>query len=364
VNPNALKRRRNDPGEPRMRNGNGDNVGKSTPGEDVGVILREEVTYNSLSSDILNHISKYHPDLPHTMGALNRHTRWAMSGARKSLTVTEDNIDEIISEYGEKPNILQTVLEMKLILSSGLSRTLRQKLLPLYIAGRVLAMHITFQKEDVKFGEDGYSCRLALMDIFNDLQQFTPFLEELKLDFSALGDHLNNFMRTTPGFKVGFDGCAEISGLPGKLPALLTLSLQLNGNEIGDLGLTMLTQMNHRTLKTLYLGLKNNNIGSESMVHLLAIATATTQLQALYVDLEDNHIGTLGAIWLSQFGESRYSGVLRTLHLGLQNNSICDIGAIVIKQNLLRVPNSLGLREIPRDSRSSLIDSPGLQLNL
>jgi hypothetical protein len=315
----------------------------------------------------LNEISKFYPDLSYTMGQLDRHTRWAVRVARKSLKVTEDNIDGILSEYVEKPNPHGIVLDMQLILPEGLSQTLREKIIPLYRAGRVLAMHITFRKEDVKFGED-YSCRLVLNDFFNALERFTPFLEELKLDFSALGDDFNDFESgylpsTIPRCKVGFAGCGEIAQLRYKLPALLTLSLELNGNEIGDIGLEMLTMLKHYTLKTLYLGLKNNNIGHESMRGLLTLAD-TYPLEALHIELEDNHIGNPGAIWLSKFGESRYGGVIRTLHLGLQNNGIGDIGADILKRHLLRVTDSPGFPGIPRDSQSSPIERPGLQVNL
>jgi hypothetical protein len=257
---------------------------------------------------------------------------------------------------------------MKLIFPDGLPQTLREKITPLYRAGRVLAMDITFQREDVKFaGVNGYReyhCGwLAIRNILNDLEDFTPFLEELKLNFSALGNEFNNFETSM----VGRHGCGELSQLRHKLPALLTLSLELNGNEIGDRGLNMLTRLNHRTLKTLYLGLKNNNIGSESMENLIAMGTTDTHrhapLEALYVELEDNHIGTPGAIWLCMFGQGRYGGVIHTLHLGLQNNGICDIGADMLKRNLLR-QNFPGIPTDYQRFQGSLIDSPGLQVRI
>jgi hypothetical protein len=234
---------------------------------------------------------------------------------------------------------------------------------------------------------ESYCCWFAIRNIYQSLARFTPFLEELKLDFSALGDDFNDFesrygMQTTlgpepssytPDFKVGLVGCAEIAYLRRALPVLRTLSVELNGNEIGDLGMDRLTNLKHYpcTLKTLYLGLKNNNIGSESMKKLIAMGTTDTgrpsSLEALHVELEDNHIGTLGAIWLSMFGQGRYGGSIQTLHLGLQNNGIGDIGADILKRNLLRHQHP----GFPRDYqgflrflRSSLIDSPRLQVNL
>jgi hypothetical protein len=338
-----------------------------------------------LSPDVLNEISNYIPDAG--MNLLDTRTRFAVGGRRMVYTVTLDTIDDIIRDVVNSIGIRgRKVTAMKLVLPEGFPLRLREEITPLYQAARVLAMHITFRPEDVKFtGTNGdvWSSRLALKDTFAALESFTPFLEELKLDFSALGDDFNDFESRyipgkqdnvhreteTPKSKVGIGGCIEITTLQHILPALLTLSLELNGNEIGDIGLAMLTNLNHRTLKTLCLGLKNNNIGGESMQYLLGLGTnidtgQTTPLEVLRIELEDNHIGDTGAAMLSGFG--RFPGAIHTLHLGLQNNGIGDRGAGILisdlhgSEHFQRIQRIIGsaYHEIQRSVHLNLDNNP------
>jgi hypothetical protein len=50
-------------------------------------------------------------------------------------------------------------------------------------------------------------------------------------------------------------------------------------------------------------------------------------LDTLHIELENNHIGDEGALWLSGIGRNVYGGGIHTLHLGCKNNGIGDLGA-------------------------------------
>jgi hypothetical protein len=320
--------------------------------------------FGRLPAELLCGVAQWHPNLSHEIRTLDTKSRRAMqyghgwAGKNKAYTVTVDNVDRILNSVRPVGPNAPGKVGVKLILN-GFPLALREKMTTLYEAANVLALSITFQEADVKQYFSGVSggFRPSTVDLIDDtlceLSSFAPLLEELKLDFTALGDGSKDFETSsyahlleptgeeTPSIncKVGFAGCRALARLSRAAPHLHTLSLQLDGNEIGDAGLDVLaTSLNLPHLKELYLGLKNNNIGPDGIWPLMyGLGKTRKTLHTLHVELEDNRIGNDGAVMLAEIGR-----FVHTLRLGCKYNGIGDEGA----NALYKLPRSEVLRHI------------------
>jgi hypothetical protein len=322
---------------------------------------------DQLSLDLLGAISNFSTEP--NLGQVNRTMRdvhWMRRyGPHPGhYIVTEANIDDIIAEF-ERGNIPQPPVVHFTIPS--LPPGLREKMKSLYIqtakfnyrvgrsgiVGGVHALDITLSETDLQ-GEDPADIIAAtISDIeyqhtsATGLERFTPIaVQKLKLNCSSLSlgptgcrrafDHLTSFAPRLYGGIAASD-----------FPGLHTVSLELSNNGINDDGCEALWNgindgvtedqpyrgpIGGSQLKTLYLGLKNNQIGSAGALYL-AKFKRLQKMVSLHIDLEDNQIGDYGALWLSEdepdddFNDSRFAGQnLHTFVLNCKNNGIRDGG--------------------------------------
>jgi hypothetical protein len=313
-----------------------------SPSGDTPVSFPERSTFGYLPFDVLGHMSNSDPVLSHTMALLDRRTRRAVEGRRTAFTVTEKNIERVMANLASPDRVhLPAGVYLRL---PNFPPGVREKIVGLYNKalptegfggfrarllgpGGVYALHITIQKEDIR--DKGYEAVASiLVDIIRGLYS-TPFLEELELDLSDLS--------SSPwDTKVGLAG-SRVFGLLGiYAPKVQRLTLELSGNEVGDLGVYALCDvLQSYSLKKLHLGLKNNHIGPEGVSVLVHRLRESATLESLHLDLEDNPIGDDGALWLSALGIGNAEAVsglnwsmrLHTLHLVCTNNGIGNDGA-------------------------------------
>jgi hypothetical protein len=293
----------------------------------------------------------------HNMGMLSRTTRRALEGKPVGYTVTEANIDQLIWDITRVDRIVKPVT-MGLILPE-FPPGLREKMFELYReAPHVRSLDITVRRQDIEDREykdvpdSDEDVAQVIRSTLATLASFTPRLEKLQLDFSSFASShvMSRFTESVgvyiPRLKVGIPGSVALSGL-NMAPALRSLRLELNGNEIGDDGAAALKSLRFApALEYLYLGLGNNRIGPQGVLDLVELRTSPV-LQVLELELENNHIGDRGALHLATLARADYTNrqppsVLHTLILGMKNNRIRDDGAHSLGFTLVhRVSTSL-----------------------
>jgi hypothetical protein len=258
--------------------------------------------FPKLSVDMLGEISRF--NVGSGLRMVNKTMRFldvalgvkdTYQGARKgSYIVTEDNIARIMGEFDHPEQFAGKTLDIHLMVP-GFPPGLREKILDLYekisnlpeISGGIHTVDITLRREDVA-GQD-----------------VIPILDQMLQEFAAL-------------------------------PVLDDLKLELCDNNIGDRGCYSLLRAvetgENFHLKKLYLGLKNNLIGSHGAQYLSIIEHSRlyrfplSPLQSIQIDLADNRIGNEGATWMAENMMGCSDGLLYTLHLNCKGNGIGDRG--------------------------------------
>uniref|UniRef100_A0A7S1NC17 F-box domain-containing protein n=1 Tax=Eutreptiella gymnastica TaxID=73025 RepID=A0A7S1NC17_9EUGL len=124
------------------------------------------------------------------------------------------------------------------------------------------------------------------------------------------------------------DAQARIFASLKDAPCLRELSLELNGNDIGDCG----TQTIANSLKeapfltSLYLDLRNNHISDMGAIAIGSLKDAPS-LRSLKLNLYNNKLGNGGAIGLAALKDAP---LLETLEFELHMNMIMDPGALAM----------------------------------
>jgi hypothetical protein len=259
--------------------------------------------------------------------------------------VTEKSIDLILGEF-EFPTVgpFRTVGTIGLIFRSfppGVRAELPKLYAHLYRMGhhgiRVRALNITVLGGDIAelkancWRENRGHARVesVLEEIFRSLSSM-PFLEELKLDFASL--------------TLGVYGCRAFTILHRNSHQLQTLWIDFSGNDIGDIGCRELRfalkndQYHHEHCKTLYLGLRDNQITHVGAACLHDFKDMK-ELKSLHIDLGNNLLGDRGVDLLTDAFSVEVNWGLQgvnfdTLHLGLTNNGIGDEGVEALRLNL------------------------------
>jgi hypothetical protein len=246
---------------------------------------------------------------------------------RGSYIVTEANIQQIIREI-RSTDVSSKALSIHLIVPR-FSKPLRDTLLPnLYnevressrlrgISGGVRSLHITLDRDDFWVWGAWNNLRAVPKIIKNTLATFYMMrnLVDLKLDFSSLS------YRTNPNpTQVGSDGCKELVLLSWTAPALETVSLELSGNSVDDMGCCFLCEglKKLKRLRVLYLGLADNALRTSSANALQELTNIET-LESLHLDLEANLIDVHGAVYLSHMRKLAGRN-LHMLYLICKNN--------------------------------------------
>lgn len=138
------------------------------------------------------------------------------------------------------------------------------------------------------------------------LEKMDPFEQELDLRYVHLGEETH-----------------QLAPMMHHLHSLLVL--ELLGNYIGSKGLLPLVRILQKQPNLKYLGLAWNGLGDDSSKSLVRILQSHSQLD--HVDLRYNRIGDKGAIHLAKSIKGHDIQLL-----DLQDNAICDSGAVSLYQ--------------------------------
>lgn len=138
------------------------------------------------------------------------------------------------------------------------------------------------------------------------LEKMDPFEQELDLRYVHLGEETH-----------------QLAPMMHHLQSLLLL--ELLGNYIGSKGLLPLVRILQKQPNLKYLGLAWNGLGDDSSKSLVRILQSHPQLD--HLDLRYNRIGDKGAIHLAKIIKGHNIQLL-----DLQDNAICDSGAVSLYQ--------------------------------